>query len=83
LLDGYTRLDILASTGATSVNCLVATDNESYAYNKRVNYIPPIAQHHMILCALQHVSEERIACALNVTVATIKEKRDLLEHFHY
>jgi hypothetical protein len=33
----------------------------------------------MILRALQHVSEERIACALNVTVATIKEKRDLLK----
>jgi len=47
--------------------------------NRRVNYIPPIAQHHMILRALAHVSEERIATALNVTVATIREKRDLLK----
>jgi hypothetical protein len=79
LLDGHTRLDILITAGATTVKCLLATDNESYTYNKRVNYIPPIAQHHMILRALAHVSEERIASALNVAVATIREKRDLLK----
>jgi hypothetical protein len=79
LLDGHTRLDILIASGIPTVNCLLSTDNESYTYNKRVNYIPPIAQHHMILRALAHVSEERIAKALNVAVATIREKRDLLK----
>ena len=79
LLDGHTRLDILIATNVATVNCLLATENESYTYNKRVNYIPPIAQHYMILRALAHVSEERIAEALNVTVATIREKRDLLK----
>jgi hypothetical protein len=79
LLDGHTRLDILTATSVPTANCLVSTDNESYTYNKRVNYIPPIAQHHMILRALAHVSEERIASALNVRVATIGEKRDLLK----
>ena len=79
LLDGHTRLDILVATNVTTADCLLAIDNESYTYNKRVNYIPPIAQHHMILRALAHVSEERIAAALNVTVATIRERRDLLK----
>jgi hypothetical protein len=79
LLDGHTRLDILITTGAGVAKCLIATDNECYTYNKRVNYIPPIAQHHMILRALAHVSAERIASALNVTVTTIREKRDLLK----
>lgn len=79
LLDGHTRLDILTATGVPTANCLLSTDNESYTYNKRVNYIPPIAQHHMILRALAHVSEESIANALNVAVATIREKRDLLK----
>lgn len=79
LLDGHTRLDILVATNVTTADCLLATDNESYTYNKRVNYIPPIAQHHMILRALTHVSEERIASALNVTVATIRDRRDLLK----
>jgi len=45
LLDGHTRLDILTATSIPTANCLLATDNESYTYNKRVNYIPPIAQH--------------------------------------
>jgi hypothetical protein len=79
LLDGHTRLDILTATSVPAANCLLATDNESYTYNKRVNYIPPIAQHHMILRALAHVSEERIANALNVSVARIRQKRDLLK----
>jgi ParB-like chromosome segregation protein Spo0J len=79
LLDGHTRLDILVATNATTASCLLATDNESYTYNKRVNYIPPIAQHHMILRALAHVTEERIASALNVSVATIRDRRDLLK----
>jgi ParB-like chromosome segregation protein Spo0J len=79
LLDGHTRMDILIATSVPSAICLLATDNESYTYNRRVNYIPPIAQHHMILKALAHVSEERIASALNVTVATIRERRDLLK----
>lgn len=79
LLDGHTRLDILTATGVPTANCLLATDNDSYTYNRRVNYIPPIAQHLMILRALKHVSEERIASALNVTVASIRERRDLLK----
>jgi RepB plasmid partitioning protein/ParB-like nuclease domain len=79
LLDGHTRLDILIATGTATVKCLLSTDNESYTYNKRVNYIPPIAQHYMILRALAHVSEDRIAKALNVSVGAIREKRDLLK----
>jgi hypothetical protein len=79
LLDGHTRLDIMAIAGTPSVNCILAIDNESYTYNRRVNAIPPIAQHHMILQALARVSEERVANALNVSVATIREKRDLLK----
>jgi ParB-like chromosome segregation protein Spo0J len=78
LLDGHTRLDILTETNVMTVECLLATDNESYTYNKRVNHIPPIAQHHMILRALAHVSEEKIAMALNTSVTAIRDKRDLL-----
>lgn len=79
LLDGHTRLDVLRAMNIATATCLLATDNESYTYNKRVNYIPPIAQHHMILRALAHVNEERIAEALNVSVKAIREKRDLLK----
>ena len=81
ILDGTLRYDILKAEGITSeVPCLLATDDESYNYNKRVNYLPPIAEHAMILKALANgVTEERIAEALDVDVAAIRKKRRLLD----
>ena len=81
LLDGTLRFDILKAEGLVSdVRCLLATDDESYNYNKRVNYLPPIAEHAMILKALANgVTEQRIAEALDVDVAAIRKKRDLLD----
>ena len=81
LLDGTLRYDILKAEGLVSeVRCLLATDDESYNYNKRVNYLPPIAEHAMILKALANgVTEERIAEALDVDVAAIRKKRHLLD----
>jgi len=79
LVDGHTRLDILRQLGTAEVECLVATDDESYTYNKRVNYLPPIAEHYMILKTLSNgITEQRIAETLNVDVAEIRKKRDML-----
>lgn len=79
LVDGHIRLDVLRQNGFTEAECLVATDDEAYTYNKRTNYLPPIAEHYMILKALTNgVSEQRIAETLNVNVAEIRRKRDLL-----
>ncbi|MHB1958098.1 MAG: plasmid partitioning protein RepB C-terminal domain-containing protein [Acidobacteriaceae bacterium] len=81
LLDGALRFDILKTQApGTEVRCLLATDDESYNYNKRVNYLPPIAEHSMILKALANgVTEERIAEALDVNVVAIRKKRHLLD----
>ena len=80
VLDGHKRLDILKARGVTEVRCLLATDDESYTYNKRTNYLPPIGEHHMILRALESgVTEERIAQSLDVNVKTIRQKRNLLD----
>ena len=81
LLDGTLRYDILkAEKQVSEVRCLLATDDESYTYNKRVNYLPPIAEHAMILKALANgVTEERIAEALDVDLAAIRKKRRLLD----
>jgi ParB-like chromosome segregation protein Spo0J len=79
LLDGHKRLDILIGRKVLKVDCLVSTDDESFTYNKRVNYLSPVGEHHMILRALEHNSEDRIAKALNVNVTTIRRKRDLLD----
>lgn len=80
LLDGHKRLDILKAGGATEVPCLLATDDESYTYNRRANYLSPISEHHMMLKALTvgGVSEESIAAALAVDIVMIREKRNLL-----
>lgn len=80
VLDGHKRLDILKARGETEVRCLLATDDESYTYNKRVNYLSPIGEHHMILKALADgITEERIAESLAVDVKTIRQKRRLLD----
>jgi ParB-like chromosome segregation protein Spo0J len=42
VLDGHKRLDILIQRKSAEVECLLATDNEAYTYNKRVNYLSPV-----------------------------------------
>ena len=80
LLDGHVRLEALKQLGHTSVRCLIATDDEAYTYNKRVNRVATIQEHVMILKAIKNgVSEERIAKVLNVNVSKIRATRDLLE----
>jgi len=79
LLDGHVRLEVLRQIGETHARCLVATDDETYTYNRRVNRMATIQEHNMILKAIRHgVSEERIAKVLKVDVAIIRQKRDLL-----
>ena len=79
LLDGHVRLEILKQIGKTQAHCLMATDDEAFTYNKRVNRMATIQEHVMILKAIRSgVSEERIAKVLNVDVASIRHKRDLL-----
>jgi hypothetical protein len=79
LLDGHVRLEVLRQIGETQARCLIATDDETYTYNRRVNRMATIQEHNMILKAIRHgVSEERIAKVLRVDVATIRQKRDLL-----
>jgi ParB-like chromosome segregation protein Spo0J len=80
LLDGHLRVAVLRDLGETEVVCLVSTDDEAFTYNKRVNRLATIQEHRMILTAIERgLSEERIATALNVNVASIKRKRRLLE----
>lgn len=79
LLDGHVRLHVLQGMGETTVTCLVATDDESFTYNKRISRLATIQEHKMILRAVERgVSEARIAAALNVDVALIRRKRTLL-----
>jgi ParB-like chromosome segregation protein Spo0J len=80
LLDGHMRLDVLKRKGVTEVACIVSTDDEAYTYNRRVNSIPSVAQHVMLLKALENgLTEERIAASLRVDISAIRRKRDMLD----
>lgn len=80
LLDGHLRIEVLKELGVDKVICLIATDDEAFTYNKRINRLATIQEHKMILKAVERgVPEDRIAKALNVNVKSIREKRRLLD----
>jgi hypothetical protein len=80
LLDGHLRLEALKELDIAEVDCLLATDDETYTYNKRVNRLPPIQEHRMIARAMERgVSSAEIAEALSLQVGSIKRRLRLLE----
>lgn len=80
LLDGHIRLIALKELNVSEVQCLVATDDESYTYNSRINRLSTIQEHYMIRRAIQRgVTPERLAKALSVDPRTITRKMTLLE----
>lgn len=80
LLDGHVRLTVLRELGWESCKCLVATDDEAFTYNHKVNRLSAIQEHFMLLNAVKGgMSEERLAKALNVDIARIRQKRGLLD----
>ena len=80
LLDGYLRIEVLKELGAKGVTCFVATDDEAFTFNKRINRLATIQEHRMILKTIERgVPQERIAKALGVNVSAIRQKRSLLE----
>ncbi len=80
LLDGHLRLEALKELGIAEVECLLAADDDTYTYNKRVNRIPPIQEHRMIARAMDRgVSSADIAAALNLQVESVLRRFKLLE----
>ena len=80
LLDGHLRIEVLKDFEVDEVACLVATDDEAFTYNKRINRLATIQEHKMILTAIKRgVPEDRIAKVLDVNVQSIRAKRNLLD----
>jgi hypothetical protein len=80
LLDGHLRLLAIQQLELTHIMCLVATDDESYTYNNRLNRLSAIQEHHMIRRAIERgISPERLARALAVDVSLIRRKMRLLD----
>lgn len=80
LLDGHVRIEVLKELGIGAVNCLIATDDEAYTYNKRISRLATVQEHYMILKAIERgVSEEAIARTLHVNIDLIRVKKGLLK----
>ena len=80
LLDGHVRLIALRELGFDEAVCLVATDDEGYTYNSRINRLSTIQEHFMIRRAIERgVPAERLAKALSVDVNHIIKKATLLD----
>ncbi|MGN6644537.1 MAG: plasmid partitioning protein RepB C-terminal domain-containing protein [Verrucomicrobiota bacterium] len=83
LLDGHLRYFVLKELGQGEAECLVAKEDEGFTYNARVNRLNPIAEHRMIIKAVNNgVKPERIAAALNLTVQDVKASMTLLDGIH-
>ncbi len=79
LLDGHLRLEVLKTDGEDYAPCMIAKDDESFTYNKRISRLATIQEHYMILKAIKKgVPEQRIAKALGVNISRIRQKRNLL-----
>jgi len=80
LLDGHMRLLVLRDLNYQDAPCLVATDDESYTYNNRINRLSTVQEHHMIRRAIERgVSRDRLALALNMDVSYVLKKLNLLD----
>ncbi len=80
LLDGHLRIEVLKDLGIAEVECLVATDDETYTYNKRINRLAPVQEHRMIQRAIDRgVPKERIAEALGLDVQTVRKRTRMLD----
>lgn len=79
LLDGHLRIEALKDLGELDVDCLVATDDDTYSYNKRTNKLSAVQSNKMIVRAMERgVSAERLGKALGLSPQTIKQKFRLL-----
>jgi len=79
LLDGHVRLLALQQLNCMEALCLVATDDESYTYNSRINRLSTVQEHFMIRRAIERgVTAQRLAKALSVDVSQITKKLTLL-----
>jgi hypothetical protein len=80
LVDGHLRIEALRELGRSEVECLVATDDEAFTYNKRISRLAIIQEHLMILKAIERgVPEQMIADTMHVNVAQIRLKKRILQ----
>ena len=72
IVDGHLRCLALKQLGKTTAECIVAKDDECFTYNNRINRLPPIQCHKMIVKAVRNgVKPDRIAAALDMPLKVV------------
>ena len=80
LLDGHIRMFAMQELGFTNAPCLIATDDEGYTYNNRVNRLSTIQEHFMIRRAVDKgVTPARLSKSLELDIEHITKKINLLD----
>lgn len=80
LLDGYLRLDILKARGDREGPFVIADDDETFTYNKRVNQLATVQEHYMVLRAIERgVPPDKLARAFDLHPRALEKKRTLLD----
>ena len=80
LMDGHLRCLALKQLGRTTAECIIAKDDECFTYNNRINKVPPIQCHRMIVKAVRNgVKPERIAAALDMPLNVVRGLITLLD----
>lgn len=80
LLDGHLRIEALKQLGIETVECLLATEEDTYTYNKRLSRLPPVQEHRMIVRAVERgTAPAQIAEALGLEEDTIIKRFRLLD----
>ncbi|MGJ7610681.1 MULTISPECIES: plasmid partitioning protein RepB C-terminal domain-containing protein [unclassified Variovorax] len=80
VMDGHLRIEALKQLGAKEVSCLIATDDDTYTYNKQLNKQTPVQAHKMIVAAIESgLPAERLAKTLNLSPSTIRNRFRMLD----
>ena len=80
ILDGHLRVEALKDLGLEEVECLIATEDDTYTYNRRLNRLSATQEHRMICRAVDRgVPEDILARALGFEVSTIRRRFKMLD----
>ncbi len=80
LLDGHIRMMAMKELGHIEFPCLVASDDETYTYNHRINRLSTIQEHLMIRRAVDRgVSIERLTKVLCLDATGVQKRLTLLD----
>ena len=79
ILDGHLRVDALRELELVDVDCMLATAEDTYTYNRRVARLGAMQEHRMVMRAWERgVSPQRIADALGLGPESVKSRFKLL-----